>query len=231
MSDDRYAPPTAALGDPTRERGTGRIDLGEAFREAWAALWSNFGLMLGVSLVFLVVSVLSGLTIVGLFLVVPVLGWGGVRFALNVLEDKGELADVFSGFSDYARVLGTMLVLIILMMLLYFAGQALSILGQMAGSGFLSAVGAVVNLAWNLAVMPRLTFVWYYVVDQELAPVEAVQESWNATTDQKLTCLLLGVLSTVIMLIGVLALIVGVIPAVMLVYLMQASAYRQLAGR
>jgi len=87
MSDDRYAPPTAALGDPARERGTGRIDLGEAFREAWAATWSNFGLLLGAWLLLGVVSLLSILTVVGAFLILPVLLWGAFRFVLNVVDE------------------------------------------------------------------------------------------------------------------------------------------------
>lgn len=231
MSDERYAPPTAALGDPTRERGTGRIDLGEAFREAWAATWANFPLLLGAWLLLVVLAALSTLTFVGIFLVLPALVWGMTRFVLNVIDGNAEIGDLFSGFSDYARVLGAMLVLGILILVLYLAGQALAVVGQLSSSAFLTFVGAIVNLGWSLGVMPRLAFVWYYVVDQGLAPVEALQTSWDATSDQKLTCLLIGVLSGVIPVIGVLCLVVGVIPAVMLVYLLQAAAYRQLAGR
>ena len=231
MSDDRYAPPTAALGDPERERGTGRIEIGEAFREAWAALWANFPLLLGTWFLFAVLGTLATITVVGFFLVLPVLVWGGTRFSLNVIDGNAEVADLFAGFSDYARVLGTMITLGLVIVLLYLAGQSVTILGQVASSAVLTFLGTLVNLAWGLGVMPRLAFVWYYVVDQGLPPVEAVQTSWNATSDQKLTCLLLGVLSGVIPLIGFLCLVVGLIPAVMLVYLIQASAYRQLAGR
>jgi hypothetical protein len=231
MSDDRYAPPTAALGDPARERGTGRIELGEAFREAWTATWANFPLLLGAWFLFTILALLSTVTVVGIFLVLPVLVWGGTRFSLNVIDGNAEIADLFSGFSDYGRALGAMLVLGFVILLLYFAGQALSILGQMSGSGLLMFVGTIVNLAWGLGVMPRLAFVWFYVVDQSLEPVEAVKTSWNATTEQKLSCLLIAILSGVIPVIGVLCLVVGVIPAVMLVYLLQAAAYRQLAGR
>ena len=231
MSDDRYAPPTAALGEPARARGTGQIDLGEAFREAWGATWANFPMLLGVGLLFLVIASLSVLTVVGIFLVLPVLAWGATRFALNVIDGGGEVADIFSGFSDYGRVLGSMLIAMIVIMLIYVAGQSVSILGQMAGSGVLAFLGAIVNLAFSFVVLPRLTFIWYYIVDQDLSPMDALQTSWNATSDQKLTCLLLAILSSVITVIGVLCLVIGVIPALMMAYLMQAAAYRQLAGR
>lgn len=230
MSDERYAPPTASLGEPTRERGTGRIDLGEAFREAWAALWANFPLLLGVSLVFGILSLLAVVTVVGAFLVLPVLTWGGIRFILNVYDGSAEVSDLFSGFSEYGRALGSMLVLGILIVLIYSAGQALQILGQLSGSGLLTGVGAIVNLVWSFAVVPRLAFVWFYVVDDGLAPVEALQASWSATQDQKLTCFLIAILSGLIPVIGLLCLLVGVIPAMMLVYLLQTAAYRQLVG-
>jgi uncharacterized membrane protein len=231
MSDDRYAPPTAALGDPARERGTGRIDLGEAFREAWATLWANFGLMLGTWLLLLAVSLLSVVTVVGVLLVLPVLAWGMIRFVLNVTDGSGEVGDLFSGFSDYGRVLGTMLVFVILMALLYLVGQALSIVGRATGSGFIGLVGSAASLAWSLGVLARLVFAGFYVVDQGVAPVDALRTSWEATSEQKLNCLLLAILSFVIPVVGFLCLVVGVIPATMLVYLLQASAYRQLAGR
>jgi hypothetical protein len=231
MSDDRYAPPSAALGDPARERGTGRIDLGEAFREAWTATWAHFGLLLGAWLLLVVLSALSVLTVLGTFLILPVLFWGVTRFVLNAIDGSAEIGDLFAGFSDYARVLGAMLVLMMLVLLIYFTGQGLAILGRASGSGLLTFAGVILNLVWGLGVIPRLAFVAYYVVDQGLAPVEAVKTSWSVTSDQKLTCLLLALLCGVIPFIGLLCLVVGVIPATMLVYLLQAAAYRQLAGR
>ena len=42
---------------------------------------------------------------------------------------------------------------------------------------------------------------------------------------------MLTLLSSVVMIMGVLFLLVGVIPAVMVAYLMQAAAFRQLAGQ
>jgi len=80
-------------------------------------------------------------------------------------------------------------------------------------------------------VMPRLAFAWYYAVDRELGPSEALWAAWEATSGQTGTCLIIALLSSVVMIMGVLFLLVGVVPAVMVAYLMQAAAYRQLAGR
>src|SRR6516162_6302508 len=73
MSDDRYAPPTAPLTEPVSRRGSGRIELGEAFREAWDGTWSHFGLLFLAGVTGFVVAALSAATVVGLVLIVPVL--------------------------------------------------------------------------------------------------------------------------------------------------------------
>jgi len=231
MSDERYAPPTAALAEPTQGRGTGEIDLGEAFREAWAAVWPNFGLIIGTGLLGGLIALLSGLTIVGIIAVWPVLAWGSTRFLLNVLDGDAETRDLFAGFSNYGENLRAMLNLGGLMLLIALAGQALSHLGTFLGSTVVMVLGGLVSLYWSLCVMPRLAFVGYYLVDQGLGASESIRASWDATQNQKLMCFVLGLVSGLIPLVGFLFLIVGVIPAVMVASLMQAAAYRQLAGR
>jgi uncharacterized membrane protein len=79
--------------------------------------------------------------------------------------------------------------------------------------------------------MARLNFAWFYAVDQGLGPVEALQASWDATSELKANCAALIVMSLVVILVGLLCLIIGVIPAAMIAYLLPASAYRQMAGR
>lgn len=231
MSDARYAPPHARLQTAPAAGPGGSIVVGEAFREGWAATWSSFGLMLGVYVAGTLLTLLSALTIVGIFLLVPVFVWGFFRFNLNAIDGRAEFADLFSGFGDYGRVVGTMLVLMGLMVLVGMLGQSLSIAGAAANSVGLQLAGALLNFVWSLTVMPRLAFAWYYVVDGELGPSEALSAAWSATSGQTGTCLIIALLSTVVMIMGVLFLVVGVIPAVMVAYLMQAAAYRQLAGR
>jgi len=228
MSDDRYAPPTAPLTEPVSRRGSGRIDLGEAFREAWDGTWSHFGLLFLAGVTGFVVAALSAATVVGLVLIVPVLLWGSLRLLLNVLDGRGEVADLFSGFSDFGRVLGAMLVLLILYLLIGVAGQSLGIFARLTGSALLGFLGALLNLFWSFGVMPRLAFASYYVVEGGLAPADALRTSWEKTRDQKLICAVLALLSVLIPVVGVLCLLVGVIPAWMIAALMHAAAYRQL---
>ena len=231
MSDVRYAPPHAPLQSAPMSGPGGSIDVGDAFREGWAATWSTFGLTLGVYTVGIVLFALSAVTGVGLFLLCPVFAWGFFRFNLNSVDGRPEFADLFSGFGDYGRVVGTMLVLMGLVILVGLLGQVVSITGALVESGALQGVGILVNFVWSLTVMPRLAFAWYYAVDREAGPAEALRAAWHATEGQTGTCLVLTLLSSVVMIMGVLCLLVGVIPALMVAYLMQAAAFRQLAGR
>ena len=232
MSDDRYAPPQANLTlESAAVAGTGSFDLGLAFNEAWAATWANFGLLLAVGLVGLLLVLASTVTIVGIFLLVPVFAWGGIRFMLNVIDGRAELGDLFSGFQDYGRCLLSMLLLFVLSSLISALGQALSLIGTAANLPLLEGIGTVVNLAWTFLVMARLNFAWFYSVDQGLGPVEALQASWDATAELKGNCAALIVMSLVVAVIGLLCLVVGLIPASMIAYLLPVSAYRQMAGR
>lgn len=232
MSDERYAPPLAKLADEgALSGGTGRFDLGVALREAWSATWANFGVLLAAGLVSLVLFILSGLTVIGLFLIVPVLAWGGIRLVLNAYDGKAEFGDLWSGFSDYGSALVAMLVIFLLQALISGLGQALSTIGEIAGVPALSFIGGIANLAWVFLVSARLVFAWFYAVDQGMGPVESMQASWDATSTQKANCAALFILSLIIPFLGLLALILGVIPASMISYLMQVSAYRQMVGR
>jgi hypothetical protein len=231
MSDQRYAPPSATLSEPSQHRGTGRIDLAEAFREAWGTTWANFGLLLGAAIVFTLASLLSVVTVIGIVAVLPVLFWGQVRFILNVLDGNAEIGDVFSGFSNYVPNLVATLGAGALFLGIAILGQVPQWIGQATHLAVLSLLGALISLGWSVGVMPRLYFVWYYVVEQDMGPTDAIRASWAATADQKLICFVLGVVTGLVMMVGFLFLIVGVIPAAMVAALMQAVAYRQLQGR
>jgi uncharacterized membrane protein len=118
-----------------------------------------------------------------------------------------------------------------LLILVAMLGQAVSLAGAAMGSGALQGLGILVNFVWSLTVMPRLAFAWYYAVDREAGPAEALRAAWAATDGQTGTCFVLTLLSSAVMVMGVLFLLVGVIPAMMVAYLMQAAAFRQLAGQ
>lgn len=231
MTDQRYAPPLATLAEPRLRQAGGRIDIGEAFHEAWSALWPNLGLLIGAGIVSALASIAAVCTIVGIFLILPVLAWGWWRLQLNVLDGTGELRDQFAGFGSYGANLSAMMGLGSLMLMIGLAGQSVQYLGQFLGSMPLMLTGVAASLVWSFCVLPRLAFVWYFLVDQGLTPSEAVRACWDATANQKLMCFLVGLVSWLIILVGLLCLIVGVIPGALFASLLHAAVYRQLAGR
>src|SRR5262249_40930877 len=153
-------------------------------------------------------SLLSVVTVVGIFLVVPILLWGFLRMQLNVLDGKPDLKDLFSGFSDYVGVLVPMLVLFAAFFVLGLIGGGTRIFGE--------TLGGLLNVVFALAVTARFSFALYYVVDQGLAPSEALMTSWQVTSPQKLSIAALTVVTWVLLVVGFFMLIVGIIPASMI---------------
>jgi hypothetical protein len=64
----------------------GEIDIKSCFKQAWKTCWANFPGWIGVMLVGGIVATLSAITIVGYFLVIPVLGAGAAIYILNALK-------------------------------------------------------------------------------------------------------------------------------------------------
>lgn len=233
MSDNPYAPPSAELGGRAGSliaTGRGDFEIGRALSEAWASCWANFPLWLGVGIVWLVAATLATVTIVGILLL-PVLSWGYTRFFLRMHDREAEFGDAFSGFSRFGQVFGPMLVLMILFVVLSFAAQSLQYVGVALDSDPLMVLGYLVGLAFQILAAPRITFAFFYLVDQGLPAIDALKRAWSETEPVKWRVVLLGLMVYPLMFAGLLALGVGVIPAVVIFYLMYVSAYRQMVGR
>ena len=233
MPDNPYEPPAAPIAD---ERGlamvgNGTFELGQCLSDAWEDTWRNFPLWLGVMLVAFVAFVVSGLTVIGIFLVWPVLGWGMARFYLNMTDQDASFGDLFSGFSNYGAALVGPLLLGVAMYALSLVGQSVQLVGQMTGAPEVIFIGIFVNLAWTFGVMVRLYFGILYLVDRDFGPVEAMQASWEGTQGQTFKLIGLLLLNVVVILAGLLVFLVGVIPASVMAYLMWTSAYRQISRR
>jgi hypothetical protein len=130
MSDDLYAPPRADLGAHGPPLlGTGDFDIARCFSEAWANTWENFPLWLGAGIVFVLASVGSVITILGILLALPVLAWGSFRFFLRMHDGGARVGDLFAGFSRYGSTLGPMLGFYLLTMLIGLPANAVVQIG------------------------------------------------------------------------------------------------------
>jgi uncharacterized membrane protein len=228
---ERYEPPRAPLRDERAElAGQGSIDVMQCVSQAWEDTWRNFPVWLGVWLVGGLLMLLSALTIVGAVLVWPALFFGGVLYYLNMTDGRARFSDLFAGFHGYATILVSGLILAVLLWLISMVGNSVQMVAGVTGSGWLAGVGYAFSFAWTLLVMIRFYFAPMLWVDRGLGPVEALQESWERTRGQLPRLLGLAVMSIVITIVGLLALVVGVIPAMNMSYLLWTSAYRQTVG-
>jgi hypothetical protein len=233
MSENPYTPPSADLGSQAFERGpgTGDVDIGQCLSDAWAACWENFPLWLGVGLVGTVAGLLAMVTILGIPLLLPHLIWGSYRFVLNMHDGRAEFGDLFAGFARYTTVLAAVLIAGVALFALSLLVQSVQILGAALDSQVVLGLSYFVSFAFAFFVSPRLMLGFFYMVDQDMGGIEALQAAWSATARLRWWIFpLLVLLNYVIAIAGLLVLVVGIIPAIAITYLLWASAYRQLEG-
>jgi hypothetical protein len=93
------------------------------------------------------------------------------------------------------------------------------------------AVGFILLIVPGIILAVRLSFVAFLVVDEGRGPVEALSESWRRTSGYSWTILGAALLAILIVIVGLILLVVGSIPATMLVYLAFASLYAAVTAR
>jgi len=188
----------------------------EAYRAGWEVL-KRFALeLLAVSVVWGLLGAVSGYlseSLFGLVYHVLVLGpvsLGGMYAFLRAARgERPEVADLFVVFrTDYWQaVLANVL------------------------------VGAIVSIGFVLLVVPgiiatvRLAWVAYLVVEERKPALEALRESWERTRGHGWTLFGIGLLAIPLVLLGLVLLVVGVIPALMLLQLAMASYYAAVVPR
>ncbi|MEE2665280.1 MAG: hypothetical protein VX681_14280 [Myxococcota bacterium] len=235
MNENPYVPPSADLHPDSaygRSAESADIDVGRCLSEAWTATWENFPLWLGVGFVGLTATSLAAFTLLGIPLLLPHLVWGSYLFVLRMYDGEAEFGDLFAGFSRYSEVLASVLIAIVAIVLINLAFQSVQMVGTHIGSALLTGIGSLLSLGFAFFVAPRLTLCFFYIVDQDMGGIEALQAAWSATGRVKAWVFpVLVLVTSVVVLAGVLALVVGVIPAIAINYLMWASAYRQIEGR
>jgi uncharacterized membrane protein len=128
----------------------------------------------------------------------------GVDYAYlkAVRGDKLEIKDMFAVFQNYwPAVLANLLV------------------------GIIIAVGILLLIVPGIIFACKLAFVPYLIVDRKMETIEAVKKSWEMTRGHAGTVFLMGLLAIPIVLLGMICLVVGIIPAVMWIQAAFASLY------
>jgi hypothetical protein len=235
MSDapNPFAAPQSHTEPPRGQgfRGTpGELDGQLAIKEGWNACWSHFGPWLGVGIVGSLVGGISVVTVVGIFLVLPLLLYGGIKFSLNTIDGYAEFSDLFSGFKDYSHNLGQMLVGFLLAIAIFMPASLVQnifvAISPIGGMFF----GLIVNVLFSYFVTVRLFCWFFYMVDQDMNAMDALKASWAATEGKNGAIFTFFILQYLVIIAGLFALGIGVIPATFITYGAMASAYRQLSG-
>lgn len=188
----------------------------EAYAQAWDVLKRCFLELLLLAVVWALLSAPSGWfreSLVGTayhVLVLGPVGFGGMyAFLRAVRGGTPEIGDLFVAFrGDYVQV-----VLASLLM------------------GVLISIGFVLLVIPGFIATVRLSWVPYLVTDEHLDAVGAVRESWERTRGHGWTIFGIFLLAIPIVLIGLVLLVVGVIPALMWVQLASAVLYADVTAR
>lgn len=148
--------------------------------------------------------VLELLGLAYLFLFVPIIKYGAnYLFVQAVYDRKIELRDIFIGFNNYINIILVNLLVV-------------SLIG-------ISLIALIIP---GIIVACRLAFVSYLVMDKNLDPIAAIETSWKKTNGYTWEIFVLAISSIFIFLLGLLALIVGIFPAIIWIKASFASLYR-----
>lgn len=256
MSDNPYAPPSADVDAPVGGpvEGSGSFLVGQCFSDAWAATWANLPLWLGVAVVASLLMGASAITVIGGFVVAPLLAYGGVRFMLNVHDGCAAFADLWSGFREQpVSIVLRGLALMFLTLVVLYVGQIPLLIGTFTESMTLMGVGQIINIVWAFVVV-RFYMAFFLWVEMGLGPIEALGRSWTMTAPVKWKMMGLAIVASLLVIVpvglamammvpgiasesplwimvGAIAMFVLMVPAMMVSSLLYVSAYRQMAGR
>ena len=138
-----------------------------------------------------------------LFVRVPVRFGADYVFLLAVRNRNFEVREMFSGFNNYMNVV--------------LAGLL---------SGALIGIGIFLFIIPGIILACRFAFVPYLVMDKNLDPVKAVEESWRLTKGYGWRIFGLGLLSILIYIAGLVVMFVGVLISMMWVHVAFAAMYQ-----
>jgi hypothetical protein len=214
----------AGFGETPASESVGwRIEptLGGAFAHAWNILKADFWSLLLIGFVALLLGGAVGtalqrgpsgglLSFLYQYLVgVPIFYGAAYAWLRAVRGQRPELGDLFVPFRRnwLSSVLAQILVTVVVV------------------------VGFILLIVPGIFLAVRLAFVPFLVVDEGRGPMDAVMESFNRTSGYGWTILGAALLSILVVIVGFILLVVGSIPATLLVYLAFASLYAGITAR
>lgn len=199
-----------------REQFIARPEPGSAIRAGWDAMKIYFVEFLLVTLVVIAISSISSLFsqgadfgssgisfLISIFLTGPITFGVAFYFLKAMRGEDFEIGDIFSAFREnYLQVV-----------LANFLMSVIIILG------------IILLIVPGIILAVRLSFVPYLMMDEKLDAMEAIRGSWDMTKDYAWNIFFYGVASFFIAIGGLILLVIGIIPAAILIQAGFASFY------
>ena len=234
----------SAVSGPAGEIRPSPLDLGDVFNRTWKIFQSQWGICVGVAVIFWLLSLAVGF-ICGF---IPILGrllawafgiWLGCGQGLFFLKiargQRGELGDIFTGAPYFLSMLAANLLLGLMVCGIILVGISLPVVIWMAIGrtealvlGFLGSIPTVIVLVVLGVIFSQFFFL---ILDRNVGPIEALRLSAQITQGNRLTLFLLYLLSSGIQLLGVLACCIGVFVTTPFIILLSAVAYLRMTGQ
>ncbi len=237
-----------------------KIDVGDVVSKSWAIFKDRLGIAVGLIVVYWVITValefMLGMLAVGvggrdpdmiqaisqiLQIASSVVDtWLGAGVSMAMLEiARGrdtEISRLFSGGRYLLRLIGlqVLLGLVALGIMAVLAGIPALFGYVVAGKHAAMNIGAV-GIVISMVPLIYLGFAMFatqlLIIDRDMGIIDSIKQSWQVTQGNKLSLFLLGLVSVGIIILGVLALVVGIIFAIPLVVIIYTVAYLAMTGQ
>lgn len=196
-----------------------KIEIGAALRFGWEKVKGNFWLFLGITLVYLVLTsvpsyeqkISENATLIFNILGYLITAWltaGMLRIGFDVYDGKKpEFKTLFNQLKYFWRLLGAQILI-----------------------SFMVVVGLIFLIVPGIYLALRYQFVSNLIVDKDISIMEAFRQSSEITKGVKLRLLLLNLALTGVIIIGLIALVFGVLIALPVVWLAEIYVYKKLLG-
>ena len=221
----------------------------EAIKFGWKTFKSNPGFLIGLIVILILPSIIVSFLIpspkidqsnladlgsifaaslIGGFIsgLISILASLGVIKALLMFVDtgKGDFANILVPFKQTKILINYFLAMLLIYGLSFF-GIFLSVfIGVLTlGIGFLILIPVAIYLSIRISLFS------FYIIDKAAGPVEALKLSWNDTKGNIINLLIFGFLSWCVMILGVFALLVGLLAAVPVVLVATIYVYKMLS--
>lgn len=171
-----------------------------AFSAGWDTLKSNYGVVLGATVVYMIIAMVVGVipiigALLSLFIVTPVLA-GLLVLGVKAHQGSPQFSDLFVGFSKYLPVLGIGLLLGLVYFVIAIPIFVVMAVGSIppfgdpdafsqnppsAGLIAAMAIAYLFAIVCNVFITSRVMFAYPLCLQADLGVVDSIKTSWTST--------------------------------------------------